>query len=236
MKAKINKVFDTHLHADHISAARKLAEKTNAQLYLSHYEEGYHAELRYNSTKLSDGDILMVGSVPLKVIYSPGHTIGSISLLAGGKLLFTGDTFFIDNIGRPDLFKKKEEEKDKDKEKDKVTEEFANMLHDTLHQKLFRIPEETVVFPAHYDKLVREDILVTSSLENIKKIKNLQELFGLTKGEFIKQMTSSIMMQTSFTPPNYKEIVSINEGKKPIPSQLSEIHELEIGPNRCGTF
>ena len=54
MKAKINKVFDTHLHVDHISAAKKLAEKTNAQLYLSHYEEGYNAELRYNSTKLND--------------------------------------------------------------------------------------------------------------------------------------------------------------------------------------
>jgi hypothetical protein len=49
-------------------------------------------------------------------------------------------------------------------------------------------------------------------------------------------MVSSIMMQTLFTPPNYKEIVSINEGKKPIPSQLSEIHELKMGPNRCGTF
>jgi hypothetical protein len=68
---------------------------------------------------------------------------------------------FIDNIGRPDLFKEKE------KEKEKVTEEFANMLHDTLHQK---------------------------------KFKNLQELFGLKKGEFTKQMVSSIMMQTLFTP------------------------------------
>ncbi|MGH9983200.1 MAG: rhodanese-like domain-containing protein, partial [Nitrososphaeraceae archaeon] len=90
MKAKINKVFDTHLHADHVSAARKLAEKVNAQLYLSSYEEEYETNVIYNASELDDGDILMIGSVPVKIIYSPGHTRGSVSLLIGHKLLFTG--------------------------------------------------------------------------------------------------------------------------------------------------
>ncbi|MGH9983199.1 MAG: hypothetical protein ACRD8W_04490 [Nitrososphaeraceae archaeon] len=110
------------------------------------------------------------------------------------------------------------------------------MLHDTLHQELFKIPDETLVFPAHYDKLINADTLVTSSLANIKKIRKLQEIYGLTKPEFTKRMTSSIMKVTTSAPPNYKQIMSINEGKKPVPSLLSEIHELEMGPNRCGTF
>lgn len=136
MKANINKVFDTHLHADHVSAARKLAEKTNAQLYLSPYEEDYDTRLRYNASKLDEGDILMIGSVPVKIIYSPGHMVGGVSLLAGHKLLFTGDTLFIDNIGRPDL-----DGKDKGNKRVLAIEEYANMLHDTLHQELFRLPD-----------------------------------------------------------------------------------------------
>jgi hypothetical protein len=91
----------------------------------------------------------------------------------------------IDNI--PAL---KEKEKENETEKVK-TKEFAEMLHDSLHQKIFSLQDKTLVFPAHYDKLIKGDILVTSSLEDIKKIKNLQELFGLTKGDFAKRIISS---------------------------------------------
>ena len=157
--------------------------------------------------------------------------MGGISLLVGDKLLFTGDTLFIDNIGRPDLFK----EEDKDRKR-MAAEEFAGMLHDTLHQELFRIPDETFVFPAHYDKLINADMLVTSNLASIKKIRKLQEIFGLTKTEFTKRMSSSAMKVTASAPPNYREIRSINEGKKPVPSLQSEIYELEMGPNRCSTL
>jgi hypothetical protein len=85
-----------------------------------------------------------------------------------------------------------------------------------------------------YDKLIKADILVASNLASIKKIRRLQEIFGLTKPAFTKRMVSSITEVR--TPPNYAEIKSINEGKKPVPSPESEIYELEMGPNRCSAF
>ena len=86
---KITKVMDTHLHADHVSGAKELAEKTEAQLYLSPYEN--YKEIS-SFSRLNDGDVIGIGSVLLQVIYTPGHTQGSISLWLGNKLLFTGDT------------------------------------------------------------------------------------------------------------------------------------------------
>ena len=95
---KFTKVYDTHQHADHVSAAKQLADKTGADLYLSSYEE-YSFEHR----PLQDGDVHKIGNIELQVIHTPGHTMGGISLLLGGKILFSGDTLFTNGVGRPDL-------------------------------------------------------------------------------------------------------------------------------------
>jgi glyoxylase-like metal-dependent hydrolase (beta-lactamase superfamily II) len=225
----ITKVFDTHLHADHVSAARDLAKKVNAELYLSSYEDysfvkeeekKYNEKVEHEHEKcslLQEGDIYNVGSkeneIILKVIHTPGHTEGGISFLVGNKLLFTGDTLFVDNIGRPDL-------------RDKA-EEFATMLYNTLHNKIFSLSnkEEILVFPAHIDKNVREEEIVTATLADIEK---RSKYLNLKKDEFVKRMTSVIMP----TPPQYKEIIDMNKGEKPL-LLISEIQDLEMGPNRC---
>lgn len=228
----ITKVFDTHLHADHVSAARDLAKKVNANLYLSSYEDYSFVKEEEKKRKekeeenqehqqhllLRENDTYNVGSkeneIILKVIHTPGHTEGGLSFLVGNKLLFTGDTLFVDNIGRPDL-------------RDKA-EEFAGMLYNTLHNKIFGLSnkEEILVFPAHIDKNIREEEIVTATLADIEK---RSKYLNLKKDEFVKKMASMIMP----TPPQYKEIIDMNKGEKPLLS-ISEIQDLEMGPNRCG--
>ena len=109
--AKITKVIDTHQHADHVSAAKDLAQKANATLHRSAYEqyqdndndENNQHQSSFTIEKLQDGDTFNIGSISLKVIHTPGHTPGSLTINVGDKLLFTGDTLFVDSIGRPNL-------------------------------------------------------------------------------------------------------------------------------------
>jgi glyoxylase-like metal-dependent hydrolase (beta-lactamase superfamily II)/rhodanese-related sulfurtransferase len=211
MKAKITKVMDTHLHADHVSGAKELSKTTKAELYLSPYEN--YKEIG-SFSRLNDRDVIRIGSIPLQVIYTPGHTQGSVSLRLGSKLLFTGDNLFVNNIGRPDL---KEH-----------TQELASKLHASIKGTIFRLPDETIILPAHHDRPVKADTFIEAQLGDIKSQQNLKEIFGLQKEPFVKRMKSITMP----TPPSYKEIMPMNEGEREKPS-LKEIHQLEMGPNRC---
>jgi glyoxylase-like metal-dependent hydrolase (beta-lactamase superfamily II)/rhodanese-related sulfurtransferase len=221
-RAKITKVFDTHLHADHVSSARELANKIDAQLYLSSYEDYsqdiYQKQGQKQFTPIKEGDVLTIGRkdgklIELKVIHTPGHTAGGICFLIGEKLLFTGDTLFVDSIGRPDL-------------RDKV-EEFASMLYNTLHNKIFNIhnKKDIIIFPAHTDKIINRDEMLSDNLDNIQK---KLVILDLDKKDFVRKV-SSISMPT---PPQFKEIILMNKGEKIITS-LEGIQELEMGPNRC---
>jgi glyoxylase-like metal-dependent hydrolase (beta-lactamase superfamily II)/rhodanese-related sulfurtransferase len=234
LNSRITKAFDTHQHADHVSAAIALAEKTNADLYQSFYEdyskldtETRETTVKYNH--IHDGDLFEVGSVKIKAIHTPGHTAGSISFLIENdnddndnssnettnsdvhKLLFTGDTLFVNGIGRPDL-------------RDKAVE-FAGLLYDTLHNKIMTLPKDTLILPGHFDQDLKIGELVTSTVENIKKGNTL---LNHQKEDFVKKIVSKVMP----TPPNYKDIISVNKFDRKLP-ELSEVYELEIGPNRC---
>ncbi|HVH96376.1 MAG TPA: rhodanese-like domain-containing protein, partial [Bacillus sp. (in: firmicutes)] len=201
---KISKVVDTHQHADHISAAKDLAKKTGAIYYQSSYEN-YVDSIKGNK-QIKDEDIIDVGKIKIKALYTPGHTNGSISFLVHSiidnnnnnkncELLFTGDTLFITGIGRPDL---------RDKAK-----EFASMLYDTLHNKLFSLSKDVLVFPAHFDKDVQSQQIISSSLGEIEK-KGIGFL-KLDRQSFIDKISSIVIP----TPSNFKEIIAINSGNKP---------------------
>ena len=222
---KISKVVDTHQHADHISAAKDLAKKTSAIYYQSSYEN-YFDNIKGNR-HIKDEDVIDVGKIKIKAIYTPGHTNGSISFLVHGiidknnnnndnnknsKLLFTGDTLFINGVGRPDL---------RDNAK-----EFASMLYDTLHYKLFSLSKDVLVFPAHFDKDVQSQKIISSSLGEIEK-KGIG-LLELDRQSFIDKISSMVIP----TPFNFKVIIAINSGNKPSPT-VDELFDLEIGPNRC---
>ncbi|HET8858192.1 MAG TPA: rhodanese-like domain-containing protein [Nitrososphaeraceae archaeon] len=219
--ATITKVYDTHQHADHISAAKALAEKVTATLYRSAYEQYKDEEDKGKQTysaisieKLHDNDIQNIGSVSLRVIHTPGHTPGSLSFILGNKLLFTGDTLFVDGIGRPDL-------------RDKA-EEFAENLYNTIQQKIMKLSKDILILPAHFEKDVKTEVILASTLGEIKKKSQFLNP-NITKEEFIQKISSKVMTY----PPNYKEIISINKGERPVQSSLSEIFDLEMGPNRC---
>ena len=219
---KISAVVDTHQHADHVSSAKELAKKTGAVYYQSSYEN-YVGEGK-GDRQIKDGDIIDIGKIKIKTLYTPGHTNGSLSFLIESngddqndnnktkKLLFTGDTLFVNGIGRPDL---------RDKAK-----EFASILYDTLHNKLFSLPKDTIVFPAHFDKDVQSHQVISSTLGEIEK--KGHDLLKLDKQSFVDKVSSLVMP----TPSNFKEIIAINTGNKPVPAP-SEAFELEIGPNRC---
>ncbi|QUC65681.1 MBL fold metallo-hydrolase [Nitrosopumilus sp. K4] len=202
---KITRVFDTHQHADHVSAARNLAKHANAKLYFSKYE-GYEVDANF----VGDDDEISFGNATLKIIHTPGHTPGSLSYLVDDKFVFTGDILFVESIGRPDL-------------RDQA-EEFAEKLYATLHDKLLSLSEQCLVFPTHHGEGVLDtDGAFYSTIEKSKKLPWLD----LAKQEFINKVVAITVPR----PMNYRKIIAINKGE--VPLNITEIPDLEIGPNRC---
>ena len=202
---KITKVFDTHQHADHVSAARELSDRTNSKLYLSKYEE-----YDYNANLVADGDTLGFGDSKLRVIHTPGHTPGSLGFVVDEKYVFTGDILFVDSIGRPDL-------------RDKA-QEFTEQLYETLHKKLLSLPDKILVFPTHHGE--NANPINDAFYSTIKESRKLPWL-DIPKEEFIKK----VIAKTTPRPMNYRKIISVNKGELELIQ--SDIPELEIGPNRC---
>jgi glyoxylase-like metal-dependent hydrolase (beta-lactamase superfamily II)/rhodanese-related sulfurtransferase len=203
---KITKVIDTHQHADHVSAAKDLAQLAGAKLCLSKLEE-----YKLESEKIGDSDTIPFGVKHLRVIHTPGHTAGSMSFVVDDKLVFSGDTLFVEGIGRPDL-------------RDQV-EEFAAKLYDTLHNKLLKFSDETKIFPTHHSEGVKptqNGIYYTT----VKMAKTLP-LLDLSQAEFVSKVVSI----TTPRPMNYSMIIKINKGT--IPISPMQIPDLEMGPNRC---
>lgn len=138
---KIRYVIETHSHADFVSGHIELAEKTGAEIVY-----GRRANTVFPTLKVKDGDELSVGGVTLRFLETPGHTPEGITILAtDGEnpdepiKMFTGDTLFIGDVGRPDLVGSK----------GFTAEQMAAMLYDSIHLKILPLPDETEVYPAH---------------------------------------------------------------------------------------
>jgi len=227
---RVTKVIETHMHADHASAATSLAKTFGAVVYASSKESydiqnknSYNGEVTFY--RIEDGDQIMVGQgIVLYAIHTPGHTKGSMCFWLEDKksdnndnhastcYLFTGDTIFIDGIGRPDLHSQ--------------VEEFTSNLYDSYHQKILTFPNETVILPAHFGKRFEHNKPIFSTIESIRKDLTL---LSLGKGEFINYVSNAIPPQ----PINYKIILRIN--KTMTPRHEVQTGELEAGPNSCGT-
>ena len=203
---KITKVIDTHQHADHVSAAKDLAQMTGSKLYLSKLEE-----YRLESEKIEDGNTISFGTKQLRVIHTPGHTPGGMSFVLDDRYVFSGDILFVEGIGRPDL-------------RDQV-EEFAAKLYDTLHNKLLKFGDDAKIFPTHHGEGVNptKDGIFYTTVQNAKKL----PLLDLGQAEFVAKVVSI----TTPRPMNYSMIIKINKGIIPISPE--QIPDLEMGPNRC---
>lgn len=210
--AKIKHVFDTHLHADHISGGRFLAEKTEAKYYLPPKDaEG----VTFSYNPLEDGLEIVVGSssVDIHALYSPGHTIGSTSFIVDNSYLLTGDILFIDSIGRPDLAG--------------LAEDWVLDLRESLYKKYRELSNELLVLPAHF-------MIVDELNEDGTVGKKLGELFEKNHGLNIKDEEEFKNLVTKNLPPqpnDYKDIRLANIGN--ISPDEDRQREMEIGPNRC---
>ena len=221
---RIKALIETHRHADHLSASMTLAKETGAILYLSPLEE-YETEQTItnglNITFLNDGQRIEISNgLTLDVIHTPGHTIGSMSFkldaLSDGNehgkrdtFLFSGDTLFVDGIGRPDLH-------------DKV-DEFSRTLFLT-YKKLASLPDNAIVLPSHYSKSMKHEDPI---FKTIGEIKACLKAFRMDEDEFINYVASSIPPQ----PMNYKRILRLN--KDLLLCNNLHLDDLEAGPNSC---
>ena len=138
---KIKYIIETHSHADFVSGHIELAGKTGAQIVY-----GRRADTAFPTLKVSDGDKVSVGSVELQFLETPGHTPESITIVATDSSdaespakMFTGDTLFCGDVGRPDLIGSK----------GFTSEQIGGMLYDSLREKILKYPDETEVYPAH---------------------------------------------------------------------------------------
>ena len=137
--AKIKYIFETHFHADFVSGHIDLAKKTGATIVY-----GADANTAYEVHKAADGEVFSLGDVFIKALHTPGHTLESTTYLlmdetGKERAIFTGDTLFIGDVGRPDLAIKGE-----------LTErDLAAMLYDSIHTKIMPLPDDVIVYPAH---------------------------------------------------------------------------------------
>ncbi|WP_266368567.1 MBL fold metallo-hydrolase [Tellurirhabdus rosea] len=137
--AQIKYVFETHFHADFVSGHIDLAQKTGATIVY-----GPNARTNFEAHVAADGEEFTIGDVRLKVLHTPGHTLESTTyLLIDGtgrdRAIFTGDTLFIGDVGRPDLAIKA----------DLTEHDLAGMLYDSLHRKIMPLANDVIVYPGH---------------------------------------------------------------------------------------
>lgn len=195
--AKIKYVLETHFHADFVSGHQDLAAKTGATIVFgpTTMETGYKALIA------EDGQELKLGKATIKVIHTPGHTLESSCYLLKDEdgnetSLFTGDTLFIGDVGRPDLAQKVI--------KDLTQDKLAAMMYDSLHNKIMPLSDDLIVYPAHgkgsaCGKNMSADTF--DSLGNQKKT-NYALNPDLSKDEFIDQLLNGLTPPPSYFPQN----------------------------------
>lgn len=209
---QIKHVFDTHLHADHISGGRHIASQTGAAYYLPSKDA---EEVVFDFTPLTDGLTVKLGNSEIEVgaLYSPGHTIGSTSFVIDKKYLLTGDILFIDSIGRPDLAG--------------LADDWVRDLRQTLYSRYRSLAEDLIVLPAHF-------MIIEELNEDGTVAKRLGDLFEENHGLNVEDEEVFRSMVTDNLPPqpnSYEEIRHVNMGK--VTPSNEEQTEMEIGPNRC---
>jgi glyoxylase-like metal-dependent hydrolase (beta-lactamase superfamily II)/rhodanese-related sulfurtransferase len=206
-KLNLKFVIETHIHADHLSRSKQLAEISNTTLYLpSPNKVNFYAE------PVTETTVFKIGKISIRAIQTPGHTLESCSYLIDDKVLLTGDTLFINGIGRPDLKATTDEASQKSK-----------LLYQSL-QKILRLGENIIVLPAHSTSPVDFDnIPIQTTIADIRK--NLP-ILQLSEEVFI----NTIQQLIPPTPANYLSIVERN-----LKGDFSDINpiDLEAGANRC---
>ena len=202
-------VFDTHAHADHVSGGQKLADCHGVPYYL-HSKDA----LAIDTTPLEDRQMFEIGTADIEVIYTPGHSEGSVSYNIDGVALLTGDTLFHTSVGRVELGVTAGIE-------DSDVEQNAATLYESL-QRLLDHSDDTVVLPAHDPGSPEPPVTATLS-----EVKAQNDDLGRDREAFIEALASDIPDH----PPNFERVKRANVGQESVPDD--ELSDLELGPNNC---
>lgn len=194
--AKIKYVLETHFHADFVSGHLDLAKKTGAQIVF-----GPTAKPAYDAHIAEDGEILKLGDVYIKVLHTPGHTMESTTYLLvdeNGKdhAIFTGDTLFIGDVGRPDLVQKVKAE---------ITPQIlGGYLFDSLRNKIMPLADEVIVYPGHGAGSACGKSMSKETVDTLghQKLFNYALRADMTKEEFIKAVTDGLVEPPQYFPQN----------------------------------
>lgn len=180
---RIEHIIETHLHADFVSGHRELADRTGAQIYLG---VGSGAEFPHVAVK--DGDKIQFGQCCLRFLQTPGHTIESVCVLMNDRgepdrpaAVFTGDTLFVGDVGRPDL------------SPTHTPQELAAIMYRSIHEKLLALPDNTEIFPAHgAGSLCGRQMSSESSSTIGKQRQSNYALLARTSEEFVHLLTDNL--------------------------------------------
>lgn len=194
--AKIKYVFETHFHADFVSGHLDLSKKTGAPIVY-----GPNATPAFEAIIAEDGQEFKIGNVTLKVLHTPGHTMESTCYLLkdeNGKDvgLFSGDTLFIGDVGRPDLAQKVAADLTQDK--------LAGHLFDSLRNKIMPLADDIIVYPAHGAGSACGKNMSKETTDTLghQKQTNYALRSDMTKGEFIKEVTDGLVAPPAYFPLN----------------------------------
>ncbi len=193
--AKLKYIFETHFHADFVSGHIDLAEKTGATIVY-----GPNASTAYEIYQATDGEELTVGKLTFKVLHTPGHTMESTTYLLKDETgkdyaIFTGDTLFLGDVGRPDLAIKQGE----------ITkEDLAGFLYDSLRSKIFPLADDVIVYPGHGAGSACGKNLSTDTWGYLgdQKKTNYALRENITKEEFIREVTEGLTPPPQYFPKN----------------------------------
>ncbi len=206
----ITHIIQTHLHADFISGHMDLAEKTGATIYVAK-----SAECTFDHVALSEGDTIHLEDMELQVLETPGHTPEHLSLVVVDKSrsdspvgVFTGDTLFVGDVGRPDLFPDR-------------AQELAGKLYHSLHDKLMKLPDYCEVYPAHGAGSLCGRAMGAKWRSTVGYERHFNQVLQIKdKQEFIKSLTENM-------PPAPDHFSRCSDVNRKGPAKLKELPKLE---------
>ncbi|MDA9616783.1 MBL fold metallo-hydrolase [Flavobacteriaceae bacterium] len=195
--SKIKYIFETHFHADFISGHLTLSKKTNSPIIF-----GPKANPSFNCIIASDNQVFKIGDVSITVIHTPGHTLESTCYLLKDEndkpyCLFTGDTLFLGDVGRPDLAQKS---------LNISKEELAGTLYDSIQNRISVLPDDILIYPAHGAGSACGKNMMKETVDTLgnQKIVNYALNGSLSRTEFVKELTNDLPNPPIYFPSNVK--------------------------------
>ncbi|WP_158057625.1 MBL fold metallo-hydrolase [Halorussus halophilus] len=209
--AELKYAIDTHVHADHLSGVRAVADESGAEPVLP--AGAPDRGLAFDATLLADEARLEVGEKELTAVHAPGHTT-ELTVLRLDEILFSGDALFLDSFGRPDL-----------QSGDEGARDLAATTYDTLRGRLLSLPDESLVAPGHRTPTAEpaEDGTYTARLAEVRQKISLPD----DREAFVSRVVESLPPR----PANFEAIVPTNLGTQDVDDETA--FELELGPNNC---